>query len=128
MPDPTPSGEDATAAAPSPALAAPPGNPRFPLFDGLRGAALLVVLAYHTAEYSGRIGLGPLGRLVEGLGPDAIIVFFIISGFLLYRPFASARAAGRKLPSVRKYGRGRAPPVLPADLGAPAGGAVYPGG
>ncbi len=127
MSDPTPSGEAATGAAPSPGLAPPPGNPRFPLFDGLRGAALLVVLAFHTAEYSGRIGFGPLGRLVEALGPDAIIVFFILSGFLLYRPFARARAVGRRLPSTRSYLRRRALRILPAYWFALTLLAIYPG-
>jgi peptidoglycan/LPS O-acetylase OafA/YrhL len=127
MSEPTLIGGEATAAAPSPALAPPPGNPRFPLFDGLRGAALLAVLAFHTAEYSGHIGLGPLGRLAEALGPDAIIVFFILSGFLLYRPFASTRAAGRKLPSTGRYLRRRALRILPAYWFALTLLAIYPG-
>lgn len=114
-------------AAPSPALAPPPGSPRFPLFDGLRGTALLVVLAFHVAEFSGHIGFGPLGRLVEALGPDAIIVFFIISGFLLYRPFAAARAAGRKGPSTSRYARRRALRILPAYWCALTLLAIYPG-
>jgi peptidoglycan/LPS O-acetylase OafA/YrhL len=97
------------------------------LFDGLRGAALLVVLAFHAAEFSGRIGLGPLGRLVEALGPDAIIVFFILSGFLLYRPFASTRAAGRRLPSTGRYLRRRALRILPAYWFALTLLAIYPG-
>jgi peptidoglycan/LPS O-acetylase OafA/YrhL len=106
-------GGEATAAAPSPALAAPPGNPRFPLFDGLRGIAVLAILAFHCAEYSGRIGFGPLGGLAEVAGGEAVIVFFVISGFLLYRPFAAARAAGRRAPSTALYGRRRALRILP---------------
>ena len=83
------------APAPSPALAAPPGNPRFPLFDGLRGIAVLAVLLLHSSELSGRVGLGVGGRLGEAAGGLGVIVFFVISGFLLYRPFAAARATGR---------------------------------
>lgn len=119
--------KDREDAAPSPALAPPPGSPRFPLFDGLRGAALLAVLAFHAAEYSGRIGFGPLGRLVEAVGPSAIILFFIISGFLLYRPFAAARAAGRKSPSTGRYARRRALRILPAYWCALTLLAIYPG-
>jgi peptidoglycan/LPS O-acetylase OafA/YrhL len=114
MSDPTPSGEGATAAAPSPAFAAPPGNPRFPLFDGLRGIAVLCVLLLHSSELSGRVGLGVGGRLGEAAGGLGVIVFFVISGFLLYRPFAAARAAGGHGPPVRRYARRRALRILPA--------------
>ena len=41
------------AQAPSPALAPPPGNPRFPLFDSLRAIAVLAVLAFHVAAITG---------------------------------------------------------------------------
>jgi peptidoglycan/LPS O-acetylase OafA/YrhL len=107
-------GGEATAAAPSPALAAPPGNPRFPLFDGLRGIAVLAVLLLHSSELSGRVGLGVGGRLGEAAGGLGVIVFFVISGFLLYRPFAAARATGRRGPPARRYARRRALRILPA--------------
>jgi hypothetical protein len=84
--------EEAPAATPSPALAAPPGNPRFPLFDGLREIALLAVLLLHSSELSGRVGLSVGGRFGEAAGGLGVIAFFVISGFLLYRPFAAARA------------------------------------
>jgi peptidoglycan/LPS O-acetylase OafA/YrhL len=114
-------------AAPSPALVAPPGNPRFPLFDGLRGIAVLAILAFHCAEYSARIGLGPLGRLAEVAGVEAVIVFFVISGFLLYRPFAVARATGRRPPSTARYGRRRALRILPGYWIALTVLAIFPG-
>jgi peptidoglycan/LPS O-acetylase OafA/YrhL len=113
--------------APSPALAPPPGNPRFPLFDGLRGIAVLAVLAFHSAEYSGRVGFGPLGRLAEVAGSEGVIVFFVISGFLLYRPFAAARADGRKRSSIGRYGRRRALRILPAYWAALTLLAIFPG-
>ncbi|MBV8429986.1 MAG: hypothetical protein JO244_02405, partial [Solirubrobacterales bacterium] len=37
---------------PPPALTPPPGNPRFPLFDGLRAVAALSVLVYHDGYFS----------------------------------------------------------------------------
>ena len=37
----------------SPALEPPPGNPRFPLVDPLRGIAILLVVVYHAAATSG---------------------------------------------------------------------------
>ncbi len=114
-------------AAPSPALAPPPGNPRFPLFDGLRGIAVLAILSFHSSEYSGRIGFGPLGKLAEVAGGEAVIVFFVISGFLLYRPYAGARATGRKLPSIGRYARRRSLRILPGYWVALTILAVFPG-
>jgi peptidoglycan/LPS O-acetylase OafA/YrhL len=113
--------------APSPALAPPPGSPRFPLFDGLRGIAVLAILSFHCAEYSGRIGLGPLGRLAEVAGGEAVIVFFVISGFLLYRPFAAARAGGKPRPSTGLYSRRRALRILPGYWTALTLLAIFPG-
>ncbi len=127
MAEPIPSSREGSAAAPSPAFAAPPGNPRFPLFDGLRGIAVLAILSFHCAEYSGRIGFGPLGRLAEVAGGEAVIWFFVISGFLLYRPFVAARAAGREQPSSRLYGRRRALRILPGYWVALTVLAIFPG-
>jgi peptidoglycan/LPS O-acetylase OafA/YrhL len=121
------SGATDEGAAPSPALAAPPGNPRFPLFDGLRGAAVLAVLLLHTSELSARIGEGVGGRLAEAAGGLGVIVFFIISGFLLYRPFAAAREAGRPGPSTWRYARRRALRIVPAYWVALTILAVFPG-
>ena len=66
----------------------PVGTPRqFPSFDGLRAIAVVLVLLLHTAWVSGftlRSSLGIYtGRLEIGVS-----IFFLISGFLLYRPFA----------------------------------------
>ena len=127
MVDPALTASDGVPAAPSPALAAPPGNPRFPLFDGLRGTAVLAVLALHSSEFSGRVGLGVGGRFAEAAGGLGVIVFFIISGFLLYRPFAAARAAGRRGPATRRYVRRRALRILPAFWIVLTILAVFPG-
>jgi peptidoglycan/LPS O-acetylase OafA/YrhL len=113
--------------APSPALTPPPGNPRFPLFDSLRGVAVLFVLFFHCSIYTGRVGLGPLGRVAEVGGSEGVIVFFVISGFLLYRPFAAARAAGARRPSVSRYARRRSLRILPGYWVALTVLAIIPG-
>jgi peptidoglycan/LPS O-acetylase OafA/YrhL len=84
------------------------------LFDGLRGIAVLAVLLLHSSELSGRVGLDAGGRFAEAAGGLGVIVFFVISGFLLYRPFAAARAGARPRPSLRRYARRRALRILPA--------------
>jgi peptidoglycan/LPS O-acetylase OafA/YrhL len=43
-----------------------------------------------------------------------VAVFFVISGFLLYRPFVAARMEGRPRPSVPRFFRRRALRILPA--------------
>ncbi len=88
---------------------------------------MLAILSFHCAEYSGRIGLGPLGRLAEVAGGEAVIVFFVISGFLLYRPFAAARAGGRPRPSTGLYSRRRALRILPGYWTALTLLAIFPG-
>jgi peptidoglycan/LPS O-acetylase OafA/YrhL len=80
----------------------------------LRGVAVLAVLLLHSSEFSGRVGLGVGGRLGEAAGGLGVIVFFVISGFLLYRPFAAARATGRRRTPVHRYARRRALRILPA--------------
>ncbi|HWJ50965.1 MAG TPA: acyltransferase [Solirubrobacteraceae bacterium] len=112
---------------PSPAFAPPPGNPRFPLFDGLRGLAVLGVVAFHASETTGHLGFGLGGRAAEVMGGQAVIVFFAISGFLLYRPYVSARARGRPLPSTRRYARRRAFRILPGYWTVLTVLAIFPG-
>jgi peptidoglycan/LPS O-acetylase OafA/YrhL len=116
-----------TRSAPSPALEPPPGNPRFPLFDGLRGIAVLAVLTFHVSELTGRVGFGADGRAAEVLGSVGPILFFVISGFLLYRPFVAARHEGRPSPSVRRYLRRRALRIVPAYWVTLTLLAIYPG-
>lgn len=104
---------DARSSAGAPALAPPPGNPRFPLFDGLRALAALSVLVYHVGFYSraneGEAGLSPyFARLNVG-----VAVFFVISGFLLYRPLLHGRIAGRPV-RIRDYARRRVLRIVPA--------------
>ncbi len=114
-------------AAPSPALAPPPGSPRFPLFDGLRGIAVLGILAFHVTEFTSQIGFGLGGRFAEVAGGEAVITFFVISGFLLYRPYVAARAAAKPVLNSARYLRRRALRILPAYWVALTVLAIYPG-
>lgn len=117
---------DPIEAAPSPGLAPPPGNPRFPLFDGLRGITVLTILAFHAAELTGRVGFGFVGRALEVFAV-APCLFFLISGFLLYRPYVAARSHGRRVPRVRRYARRRVLRIVPAYWVALTVLAIVPG-
>lgn len=113
--------------APSPAVAPPPGNPRFALFDSLRGIAVLCIIAYHVASITGEINKPTIGDLLAVLGNQALIFFFVISGFLLYRPFTAAHAAGKRRPNTRRYARRRGLRIVPAYWVALTVMAIFPG-
>ena len=86
---------------------------RFGGLDALRALAALSILEFHA-----------VGIYARGSAPDAwthdwvarldvgVPIFFLLSGFLLYRPFARARAE-RRQPSVRNYAWRRVLRIFP---------------
>jgi peptidoglycan/LPS O-acetylase OafA/YrhL len=108
------------------ALRPPPGNPRFPLVDGLRAAAALTVLVGHTSFLSGFNGNAVLGRVVSRFDVG-VALFFVISGFLLHRPFVAARLEDRPTPRVLRYARRRVLRIVPAYWLALTCLAIWPG-
>ncbi|MCM3885176.1 acyltransferase, partial [Frankia sp. R82] len=102
----------AVAEAPSTAVRrAPTAN--FPGFDGLRAIAALMVVLVHTAFPAGlTTGSGDLGPYIAR-AEAGVAVFFLISGFLLYRPFVAARLAGASPPLPGGYLVRRLMRILP---------------
>jgi len=98
-------------------------RPFFPCLDGLRAVAAITVIGVHTAFRSGLSGHSPrIGQFTARL-EVGVWVFFLLSGFLIYRPFAAAHLAGRPGPAVRPYLRRRLLRIVPAywvALGAAA--------
>jgi peptidoglycan/LPS O-acetylase OafA/YrhL len=86
---------------------------RLPYVDSLRAIAALSVLAYHAAFVLGGLGSSGAGPWLQELNLG-VVLFFAISGFLLYRPFALARVSGAPAPSVREYARRRVLRIVPA--------------
>jgi peptidoglycan/LPS O-acetylase OafA/YrhL len=87
---------------------------RFFLLDSLRGVAALMVLAVHTVWFS---GAGLPERWYDSYGlrlEAAFAIFFVISGFLLYRPFVKARLLDRPPIDARAYGWRRFLRIVPA--------------
>jgi peptidoglycan/LPS O-acetylase OafA/YrhL len=115
------------APAPSPAVAPPPGNPRFTLFDSLRAIAVLGVVAFHVFAITGALERPVVGDAAALLGSQGPILFFVISGFLLYRPFVASRATGAPPPSTPRYARRRVLRIVPAYWLALTALAVFPG-
>ena len=83
---------------------------RFPLFDSLRAIAALSVLATHAAVFEISPRLRPYGARLEA----GVAIFFVISGFLLYRPFAKARLFGEEPPRLLAYSWRRFLRIFPA--------------
>lgn len=125
QPDPITAPEPAPDHVP-PVVAPPPGNPRFPLMDSMRGIAALSVVVVHAAILSQIGDAGAHGRLLIHLN-IGVTIFFVISGFLLYRPFVAARAAQAPTPRIRDYARRRLLRIVPAYWLALTLLAIYPG-
>lgn len=85
--------------------------------EGVRAIAALSVLVYHVYYYGapdGRpVDLGPLTKVADNLRAG-VTLFFVLSGFLLYRVFVATALRSRPMPSVRQYFRNRALRILPA--------------
>ena len=87
---------------------------RFFLLDSLRGVAALMVLAVHVAWFS---GAGLPERWYDSFASRleaAFAIFFVISGFLLYRPFVKARLLDKPALSAKAYGWRRFLRIVPA--------------
>jgi peptidoglycan/LPS O-acetylase OafA/YrhL len=85
----------------------------FPCFDGLRALAVLSVVAVHTAFQSGLTERSRWGTYTSRL-EIGVAVFFLISGFLLYRPFVASHLGERPPPPVGPYLRRRLLRIVPA--------------
>ena len=94
-------------------VAPPPGNPRFPMFDGLRALAALAILVNHAVFIAGYNMQGTL-RQWTSLLDIGVPVFFVVSGFLLYRPYVSADMRGVASTPLATFIRRRALRIIPA--------------
>jgi peptidoglycan/LPS O-acetylase OafA/YrhL len=99
---------------------------RFVAGDPLRAVAALSVLTYHMAYGASLLfagggdratrfhdAYGPFGPLLANLDLG-LYVFFVLSGYLLARPFLRALVHGERLPAVGVYLRNRALRIVPA--------------
>jgi peptidoglycan/LPS O-acetylase OafA/YrhL len=71
----------------------------FPALHGVRAVAAVSVVAFHVQQGThppAHTTFGTLGRFAAHLNVG-VAVFFLLSGFLLYRPFVLARIQGRSI-------------------------------
>jgi peptidoglycan/LPS O-acetylase OafA/YrhL len=94
-------------------VAPPPRHPRFPLIDGMRALAVLCVVLVHAGFFAGASASNLPDRLLAHLN-IGVTIFFLISGFLLYRPFIAHRGGGPPAPAVNAYGKRRFLRIYPA--------------
>lgn len=85
--------------------------------EGLRAVAAISVLAYHVGLMtSDQVHSGPLGKVVLPLLGQGLPLFFVLSGFLLFRPFAACIVSRKDLPSIPRYAANRLLRIYPVYL------------
>ena len=84
----------------------------FPTLNALRAIGAIMVVLTHSAFNSGRINDGWTGAVLARFD-FGVTLFFVLSGFLLSRPWFLAAARGENHPSTRHYLWKRALRILP---------------
>ena len=100
------------------AVAPTSGHHRVREIEGLRAVAAGLVVVFHLST---AVNLTHPGLLspdamywIARLGPLGVAVFFVLSGFLLYQPFARAALANESAPSLGRYYVRRFARIFPA--------------
>lgn len=101
------------AVKPTAGRASKSAKPRLIGLDGMRGLLALSVILVHTMG-----ALAPMTLAVTHLDllGQVIVIFFALSGFLIYWPFASRIIGDRPLASISDYLRNRVLRVYPAYI------------
>ena len=86
---------------------------RLPALDALRAVGAAAVVGTHVGFTTGATAQGVTGGFLARLDVG-VAIFFVLSGFLLFRPFADAAAVGSKSPNMGRYLWRRAVRILPA--------------
>ncbi|WP_395658786.1 acyltransferase family protein [Nocardioides sp.] len=85
---------------------------RFPTLNAARAIGAIMVVLTHSAFNTGQINHGWVGAVLARLD-FGVTIFFVLSGFLLTRPWFLTAALGRPAPSTRHYLWKRALRILP---------------
>jgi peptidoglycan/LPS O-acetylase OafA/YrhL len=82
-------------------------------FEILRAAAALMVVVHHAGSYAGPARTGRLYTLTSVMD-SGVAVFFVLSGFLIYRPFVAAHVEGRAITRTGRFWWRRVLRIVPA--------------
>lgn len=94
--------------------AKPASGQRFPALDGIRALAAFAVVLTHVGFITGRsLRSDAIGPLLSR-GDCGVTIFFLLSGFLLYRPFALHSMGLAPRPLVGQFLWRRALRIFPA--------------
>jgi len=82
--------------------------------DSLRGLSTILIVVYHISFVSGYTvaHANSSGAYIDRLN-IGVAIFFVLSGFLIFRPFAHSLIHGSPLPKTRNYYLKRASRILP---------------
>ena len=104
----------------------PPRNRHFLHLDSMRAVAVLGVLLIHVGA-SSVANLTSWFGVATSQGRMGVRIFFLISAFLLYRPFVMAHLAETPSPGATTYAWRRVLRILPAYWVALTALAIWPG-
>lgn len=91
-------------------------NHRFPVLDTLRGVGAIAVLTTHAAFWAGSYGTAGLAGVIAARLDVGVAIFFVLSGFLLARPYLARAASGQPAPGTGRYLWKRALRIVPVYL------------
>ncbi len=90
------------------------GHDRYPCLDGMRAFAVTLVFIFHGALGSQWMA-EHAGRYIVHFN-IGVEIFFVLSGFLIYRPFVRANLSGSPPGSLRNYALRRFLRIFPGYL------------
>lgn len=88
-------------------------RPHFAGFESLRALAAVMVVMHHAVSLAGPTRAGRLATPAAVMD-GGVAVFFVLSGFLIYRPLVAAHLSGRPGPRWRSFWWRRALRIVPA--------------
>src|SRR6185312_15316485 len=86
---------------------------RIASLTGIRAVAALLVVGTHAAYTTGKYTHGYWG-LVGSRMEIGVPIFFVLSGYLLFRPWVKSAAFGSTSPSLSRYAWHRVRRIMPA--------------